>query len=367
MKNSFKMSKLQINQLFKNVLIFVVGLICGTILFSEQNPKFDVYLSSINSMKNSNNNQIEEVLVSVSENSLQNCTSVDLSNDLLNISGLKLNETGFGFNIVPNIVHYVLFNVTEIQFGHFISFLSVLKNQKPEKVYIHCDCSQLSGDYYQRVLRVANKTNTSVITRTVERPTQIFGKNLSDGWLNWHSSDITRIRVLQEFGGIYLDRDVYVVKSLDKFRKYEMTVDWDEGHYLENPFIIAYKHARFLKLWLDSYHDYRANKWYFNGGIYPTQKYLKKNPELVHRVTDDFEAKPRLCKLVYTEYYPKWRDYYAIHLLIRGNEIAIRNWCFRFKIPKGTVYQFDDEIAPKLNVTFGEMTRILYEFEKNLK
>ena len=131
------MSKLQINQLFKTVLIFVVGLICGTILFSEQNPKFDVFLSSNNSMKNSNNNQIEEVLVSVSENSQQNCTSVDLSNDLLNISGLKLNETGFGFNIVPNIVHYVLFNVTEIQFGHFISFLSVLKNQKPEKVYIH--------------------------------------------------------------------------------------------------------------------------------------------------------------------------------------------------------------------------------------
>ena len=79
--------------------------------------------------------------------------------------------------MVPNIVHYLLFNVTEIKFGHFISFLSVLKNQKPEKVYIHCDCSQLNGDYYQRVLRVANKTNTPIIVRTIERPTQIFGKS----------------------------------------------------------------------------------------------------------------------------------------------------------------------------------------------
>ena len=308
-------------------------------------------MSSNNSLKNSNNNQIKKFLVSVSENLTFN-----------------LNETGFGFNIVPNIVHYVLFNVTEIQFGHFISFLSVLKNQKPEKVYIHCDCSQLSGDYYQRVLRVANKTNTPIIVRTIERPTQIFGKNLSDSWINWHSSDIIRIRVLQEFGGIYLDRDVYVVKSLDKFRKYEMTVDWDEDHYLENQFIIAHKHARFLKLWLDSYHDYRSDQWYFNGGIYPTDKYLKKNPELVHRVTDEFEANgPKLCPLVYSSYYSKWRDYYAIHLLIRGNEIALWNWCFNGTIPSGTVTKFDDEIATKLNVTFGEMTRTLFEFENNLK
>ena len=145
-----------------------------------------------------------------------------------------------------------------------------------------------------------------------------------------------------------------------------MTVDWDEGNYLENSFIMAYKHARFLKLWLDSYHDYRSDEWYFNGGIYPTDKYLKKNPELVHRVTDEFAA--TLCPLVYSEYSPKWRDYYAIHLLIRGNEIVphIRHWCFNANMPNGTVYQFNDEIAPKLNVTFGEMTQTLYEFEKNI-
>ena len=326
------MSKLQTKQLFKAMVMILTMLICGKILFIQRN-----------------------------------CNSVNLSNDLLNISGLKLNETGFGFNIVPNIVHYVLFTVHEIEFSHFISFLSVLKNQKPEKVYIHCDCSQLSGDYYQRVLRVANKTNTSIIIRTIERPTQIFGKSLSKESLNWHSSDITRIRVLQEFGGIYLDRDVYVVQSLDVFRKFEMTVDWDEGHHIETQIVLAYKHARFLNLWFDSFHNYHSNLWYFNGGIYPTDKYLNKNPELVHRVTDEFEANPRLCKLVYTEYYPKWRDYYAIHLLIRGNEIAIRNWCFNHDIPAGTVYQFDDEIAPKLNVTFGEMTRTLYEYENNLK
>ena len=147
-----------------------------------------------------------------------------ISQNIFEIKSFDSNETGFGYNIVPNIVHYVLFTIHEIQFAHFISILSVLKNQRPDQIYIHCDCNQLSGDYYRRVLRVANKTKTPIIIRTIERPTQIFGKKLSTKWHNWHLSDITRSIVLQEFGGIYLDRDVYVVKSSDVFHEYEMTL-----------------------------------------------------------------------------------------------------------------------------------------------
>ena len=359
------MSKLQINQLFKTILIFVVGLICGTILFSEQNTKFDVFLSSNNLLNKSNNNQIEEVLVSLSENFPQNCSSVDQSNDLLNISGLKLNETGFGFNIVPNIVHYVLFNVTEIQFGHFISFLSVLKNQKPEKVYIHCDCSQLSGDYYQRVQRVANKTNTPIIVRTIERPTQIFGRNVSKKWLNWHSADFTRIQVLREFGGIYLDRDVYVVQSLNTFLKYEMTLDWEDDQPMSSGVLIGHKNSRFLKLYYESYHDYREDLWFYNGGELPTDNILKKDPGLVHRVKGDFGCNGiRICPLLFNTYYRKWsQDFYAIHLFIRGNEVKVKDWCFRRKIPSTAVTQFDENNLNNLNVTFAEMARAILLFE----
>ena len=32
------------------------------------------------------------------------------------------------------------------------------------------------------------------------------------------------------YGGIFLDNDVYVVKSLDEFLNYEMVVSWDEPH-----------------------------------------------------------------------------------------------------------------------------------------
>ena len=280
----------------------------------------------------------------------------------------EFNRIGAPFDIVPNIVHYVLFTVHEIQFSHFISFLSVLKNQKPDRIYIHCDCTQLFGTFYERVLRVANKTNTQIIIRTIERPTEIFGQKLSEKWLNWHSSDITRIRVLLEFGGIYLDRDVYVVQSLDVFRKYEMTLNWGLNQLLENSILIAAQNARFLKLWLGSYHEYDPNQWYWNAGIVPTMRLLQNFPSIVHRVFWEFGAYgPDVCTLLYSGYFRSWRKaYYTFHLTIRGNAIPFKDWCFMGRVPKSLPEVFTEENVIKLNVTFGEMTRDLFDFEKQM-
>ena len=37
-----------------------------------------------------------------------------------------------------------------------------------------------------------------------------------------------------KYGGIYLDNDVYVVQNLDKYRKFEMVIGWDNGKSLGN-------------------------------------------------------------------------------------------------------------------------------------
>ena len=48
---------------------------------------------------------------------------------------------------------------------------------------------------------------------------------ITDWNLN-HGSDIERIRMLQKYGGIYLDNDVYVIQNLDKYRKFECAINW---------------------------------------------------------------------------------------------------------------------------------------------
>lgn len=62
------------------------------------------------------------------------------------------NETGYPLPIIPNIVHYVLFEDHKMTFVHYISILSVLKNQKPEIIYIHCDCDELEGELWARLM-----------------------------------------------------------------------------------------------------------------------------------------------------------------------------------------------------------------------
>ncbi len=36
-------------------------------------------------------------------------------------------------------------------------------------------------------------------------------------------------------------------------------------------FLLAKPGATFVKLWLESYKDYRASLWYYNAGEYPTK------------------------------------------------------------------------------------------------
>ena len=297
-----------------------------------------------------------------------NCTPLDLiqSNSVQNnVNELDFNRfdniTGYPSLIVPNIVHYILFDVKEIEFVLYVSILSVLKNQKPDIIYIHCDCDQLYGQFYQKVIEKVKQTKTVFKIRKIERPTEIFGIPLSKPWLNWHASDITRIRVLMEFGGIYLDRDMYVCKSLDVFRKFEMTLDWDYGQPLGTQILICHKNARFLTEWLDSYHFYDSTQWYYNAGHYPTNNILKKHPEYIHRVIESFGVMnaPTYCPKIYSFYYPNWRkEYYSFHLLIRGNEISYKDLCFGNNKPK--IMIFDENIAQSLEVTFGEMYRDLF-------
>lgn len=66
------------------------------------------------------------------------------------------------------------------------------------------------------------------------------------------------------YGGIYLDNDVYVVNSLDKYRIYEMTVGFEIKNrtIMGSQVLIAHKNARFLKAWFETYRtDYKPKEW----------------------------------------------------------------------------------------------------------
>lgn len=68
-------------------------------------------------------------------------------------------------------------------------------------------------------------------------------------------SDYARLHALYNLGGIYLDTDVEVVKSLEPLLTDHVVLGFEEFNYIATSTIIAPKHSKFIKDFMDSYHS----------------------------------------------------------------------------------------------------------------
>jgi hypothetical protein len=109
------------------------------------------------------------------------------------------NQTGFNCYIVPNKVHYILMNKTELNFGHFLSILSAYLNQQPKRIYIHCDVCNFHGKYWNELMRIGDLSSILVPKKIKNFSRNIFG--VKARWIE-HKSDVLRNIILMKYGGI---------------------------------------------------------------------------------------------------------------------------------------------------------------------
>ncbi|XP_073987745.1 uncharacterized protein isoform X3 [Rhodnius prolixus] len=178
------------------------------------------------------------------------------------------NRDGYKEPLIPNIVHYIIFGNISIDFVTFLSLASVLKVHRPETIYVHCDYRLIENKYWKLLKSLSHKFNVILRPKRLPRPGQVFGQPLSSVY---HATDVARILIMREYGGIYLDTDVIVLKPLHTFLRYEMVVSWPANDNFGTQVLIGHKDARFLKLWLEGYRRYRPRMWYYNAGQYPTE------------------------------------------------------------------------------------------------
>ncbi|XP_066995833.1 uncharacterized protein [Anabrus simplex] len=248
--------------------------------------------------------------------------------------------------VVPNVVHYIFFN-KDVDFMAFLSILSVIKVQHPERLVIHCNCKSFSGRYWSSL-----KAIPSVELHYLSQPTHVYGQVLSSVY---HATDVARIMVLMEWGGIYVDSDVILIQCLDEFRHYEMALGWPHGQYIGTQILLARKGAQFLSLWLDGYRRYQPRAWYYNAGQYPTEQILEKHPGLVHYERVVFGVHNLLDKLYGTAPWPEWHNMTAIHTLGRHhpapqnmNETFVLNYKTPFgEIARWVLYELEPKIIPQ--------------------
>ena len=263
------------------------------------------------------------------------------------------NETGALSYIVPNLIHFIRLNKTGLSFTDLIVIRAAHLAQKPDSIYIHTDMKSFEGKYWNELQRKWPDTYQLIHLIPTEVPSTVFGRPISKDHKYHHASDFLRYHILSKYGGIYLDNDVYVIQNLNEYRKYEMTIEWNLNKYLGNQVLIAHKDARFLKHCIETFRDYRADLWYYNGGELPTKAVLYPHPEFIHRVIQKFGTDTRMSSYLFKRNWTRWKEFYAIHLLL-NHRYYLHKKNFK-KYP-----EFNEETILKYNFTFGEMARQIY-------
>ena len=182
-----------------------------------------------------------EFLKSKSDENLENFKPLQ---DVINAKQIDFN--------VPNLIHYVWFSNHTYRLVDYICMLSALRKQQPDLMLVHGDF-ELVGVYWGRLKEEAGGKLKFV---RKSPPKTIFGRKLKRVE---HKSDVARLQILLQFGGIYLDTDTMVLQPLDELRKQNKPVFGRfNSDLVANAIIVANKNSWFIQKWLYEYRNFFA-------------------------------------------------------------------------------------------------------------
>ena len=237
---------------------------------------------------------------------------------------------------VPNIVHFVWFNCHPFNIAEYLCVLSALRYQKPQYVLVHGNCEP-EGEYWTMLKRAAGEK-----LKFVKKfpPEKVFGWKLE---AVEHRSDVARLQILLQVGGIYLDTDTMVLKSLDDFRRnYDITLGKESEISLANGAIVASKDSWFLKRWFQEYQNFRSRMWGLNSVQVPLVLW-QYFPGDVH-VVEVHMMRPNWSEMMlFHDGVIDWSKHWTVHLSTRY---------MPEKDKKRTLAQF-----ALLETTYGEVAR----------
>lgn len=149
--------------------------------------------------------------------------------------------------MIPNIVHYVYINERPWKLHHYLSIKSALIKAKVDRVHIWLD-KEPTGKWWVN-------TKPLVELHFITAPEEIFNIPITQPA---HKSDVIRLQVLIEHGGIYADTDVIFKKPFtdlldNKFVMGQQGIGGGEG--LCPATMLSAKNSTFAKYWLAGFKD----------------------------------------------------------------------------------------------------------------
>ncbi|WP_162515310.1 glycosyltransferase [Paenibacillus pinistramenti] len=166
---------------------------------------------------------------------------------------------------------------------------SCIEVNRPDKVYFHYEHLPY-GKWWDEI-------KGSLTLHPIEKDQAMAAYRYKDSSIEKyryaHLSDISRLEILLEYGGVYADIDTIFVKPIPEELYQHACVMGREkvdesvpaakeaGGSLCNAFIMAEKNARFIRLWLDRIFDEFDGSWSAHSTFLP-YRISREYPETIH-------------------------------------------------------------------------------------
>lgn len=231
-------------------------------------------------------------------------------------------------NKIPNVFHFVFglkLQTEPFHLAYYLCLKTCLEVNKPEKIYFHYKHMPY-GDWWEecRPFLTLNHIDESNFIKDF-----IYENKELEKFRYAHLSDIVRLQVLKEYGGIYADIDTLFVNPVPSFffqqsfilGKEKVDIQQEAavkaGGSLCNAWIASEKGAPFCDLWLRQIEAAFDGTWSAHSTFLPYKLSLE-NPELIHIEPESsfykYDWTREGLSKIFTDRVTDTQDVYSIHL-----------------------------------------------------
>jgi mannosyltransferase OCH1-like enzyme len=230
-----------------------------------------------------------------------------LEDGLKNVVKTNLeNLYGSALSPIPKIIHIIYFKVRDLEEYNYRCIASMAHHMPGYKILVHNDIEPVGNQWWDKI-----KSIKTVEIHHMDRPSHFDGLALHHVQ---YQADVTRLDVLYEQGGVYLDLDMLILQNFEKvfqtgkdfYISCEGPKDENGKVSLINSFLASKPKNEFIKHWLEGFKSgLRMENWAYH--IRDTNRIiLENNPHFMYKY--------RIEILDHKHFFPLlWTDYDAFH------------------------------------------------------
>lgn len=219
---------------------------------------------------------------------------------------------------IPKKIHFIWFSKGKaFNMVNYIAVKSALYHNPGYQVYFHCDDTPKNNIYYDNL-------KNKVIINHITEPLSLNG-HIFEYFQN--KADFIRINILKDFGGIYLDTDVILLKNLDRFLHHHYVMGYERpniseaaNYFLCNAVIMSEPNNELLKEWIHIYNSSWGEDfigwWMGHSVVVPS--HLRKKYNYLMTLLPNFMFYPFLWDdlsiLGDTDNHKSYNESYGVHL-----------------------------------------------------